>query len=108
MRDAKEAKTFKHSLAILIATTIPAMAANNVLSSHEVRFEGDTFICGKMMDSGKVRQFIHSTPVAKYLPEYEPAASDPRAKSWAITYRDICEVGHPQPNVTAHVGRKRY
>ena len=98
---------FKHSLAILIATTIPAMAANNVLSSHEVRLEGDTFICGKMMDSGKVRRFIHSTPVAKYVPEYEPAASDPLAKSWAITYRDICELGH-QPNVTANVGRKRY
>ena len=26
----------KHSLAILIATAVPAMAADNVLSSHEV------------------------------------------------------------------------
>ncbi len=99
---------FKYSLAILIATAIPAMAANNVLSSHEVRFEGDTFICGEMIDSGKVRRFIHSTPEAKYIQEYEPAASDPLAKSWAITYRDICEGSHQQPSVTARSHRKRF
>ena len=29
----------KHSLAILIATAVPAMAADNVLSSHVVSFE---------------------------------------------------------------------
>ena len=33
----------KHSLAILIATAIPAMAADNVLSSHVVSFEQEFF-----------------------------------------------------------------
>ena len=93
---------FKHSLAILIATTIPAMAANNVLSSHELRFEQETFVCGTMEDSGKVRRFIHSTPVAKYVPEFEPAAEDPLFPSWIITYRIICEGGfQPLPPALA-------
>ena len=96
----------KHSLAILIATAVPAMAADDVLSSHEVRFEQETFICGQVKGaSGKVTRFIHSTPPAKYIPEYEPSARDPLAKSWDITYRIICEGGYQQP-ITAHAGSK--
>jgi hypothetical protein len=97
----------KHSLAILIATAVPATAADNVLSSHEVRFEQEDFICGKINDSGKVRRFIHSTPPAKYIPEFEPAATDPMAKSWDITYRIICE-GAIQPPITARLNHKRF
>jgi hypothetical protein len=97
----------KHSLAILIATAVPAMAADNVLSSHEVRFEQESFICGQINDSGKVRRFIHSTPTAKYIPEFEPAATDPIAKSWDITYRIICE-GAIQPPITARLNHKRF
>ena len=93
----------KHTLAILIATAVPAMAADNVLASHEVRFDQQSFICGQIGDSGTVRRFIHSNPTAKYIPEYEPATADPLAKSWAITYRIICEGGYQQPNVVAHL-----
>ena len=98
----------KHSLAILIATAVPAMAADDVLSSHEVRFEQETFICGKIKGvSGRVVRFIHSTPTAKYIPEFEPAATDPMAKSWDITYRIICE-GAIQPPITARLNEKRF
>ena len=97
----------KHSLAILIATAVPAMAADNVLSSHVVSFEQESFICGQINNSGKVRRFIHSTPTAKYIPEFEPAATDPMAKSWDITYRIICE-GAIQPPITARLDHKRF
>jgi hypothetical protein len=97
----------KHVLAILIAATFPAMAAENVASRHEVRFEGETFDCGQIKDAGKVRRFIHSTPPAKYIPEFEPAAGDPLLNSWMITYRIICEGGYHQPNVLARLGAKR-
>ena len=97
----------KHSLAILIATAVPAMAADNVLSSHEVRFEQETFICGQINDLGTIRRFIHSTPTAKFIPEFEPAATDPMAKSWDITYRIICE-GAIQPPITARLNHKRF
>ena len=33
----------KHSLAILALTTIPAMAADNIVSTHEVRFDQVSF-----------------------------------------------------------------
>ena len=98
----------KASIAILIATTIPALAANNVVFRHEVRFQDQTFICGEINDRGKIRRFIHSIPEAKYIPEIEPRAGDPLAKSWQITYRIICEGGYRQPNLTAHLGRKRF
>ncbi len=98
----------KHSLAILIATAVPAMAADNVLSSHKVQFEHESFICGELKAaSGKVVRFIHSTPPAKYVPEFEPAATDPLAKSWDITYRIICD-GAMRPPITARLHHKRY
>ena len=98
----------KQTLAILLATTIPAMAASKILSVHEVRFEQETFICGKIKGaSGRVVRFIHSTPTAKYIPEYEPSAHDPLAKSWDITYRIICE-GAIQPPITARLSHKRF
>ena len=97
----------KHSLAILIATAVPAMAADTVLSSHVVRFEQESFICGQINHSGKVRRFIYSTPPAKYVPEFEPAATDPMAKSWDITYRIICE-GATRPPITARLNHKRF
>ena len=37
----------KHSLAILALTTIPAMAADNIVSSHEVQFDQVAFTCGR-------------------------------------------------------------
>ena len=97
----------KHSLAILMATAIPAMAADKILSSHEVRFEQESFVCGQINKSGKVRRFIHSIPTARYIPEFEPAATDPMAKSWDITYRIICE-GAIQPPITARLSHKRF
>jgi hypothetical protein len=97
----------KHSLAILIATAVPAMAADNVVSSHVVRFEQESFVCGQINKSGTVRRFIHSSPTAKYIPEFEPAATDPMAKSWDITYRIICD-GAIQPPITARLNHKRF
>ena len=97
----------KYALAILVATTIPTLAGSRILSLHEVRFEQETFICGQINDSGTVRRFIHSIPTAKYIPEFEPAATDPAAKSWDITYRIICE-GAIQPPITARQNRKRF
>ena len=101
-------KSFMSSIAMVIATTIPAVAADNIVSRHEVRFEDQTFICGKIEDRGKVRRFIHSIPQAKYIPEFEPRADDPLAESWLITYRIICEGGHQRANVTARAGHKRF
>ena len=98
----------KHSLAILIATAVPAMAADNVVASHVVQFEQETFICGQIKEtSGKVVRFIHSEPGAKYIPEFQPAADDPLAKSWDITYRIICE-GAVQPPITTRLNQKRF
>lgn len=99
---------FKSSVAFVIAMTIPAMAADNVVSKHEVRFEDQTFICGKIEDGGKVRRFIHSIPKAKYIPEFEPRKGDPLAESWLITYQIICEGGYERPNLTAHLGRRKF
>ena len=96
---------FKHSLAILALTTIPAMAADSVISSHEVRFDQVSFTCGEMNQAGKVVRFIRSDPGAKYIQEVQPAADDPLAKSWDITYRIICEGGYQQP-ITAHAASK--
>jgi hypothetical protein len=97
----------KSSLAILIATITPALAANNAWTRHEVRFEDQTFVCGSIREGGKIRRFIQSIPPAKYIPEFEPAAGDPLAPSWMITYRIICERGAEQPNLTAHLSRRR-
>lgn len=96
---------FKHSLAILALSTIPAMAADTVASSHEVRFDQVSFTCGEINQAGKVVQFIHSDPGAKYIQEFQPSADDPMAKSWDITYKIICEGGFQQP-VTAHAGSR--
>lgn len=97
----------KSSLALLIATAAPALAADHGAAKHEVRFEDQTFICGSVSEGGKIRRFIHSIPPAKYIPELEPRTSDPLAPSWRITYRIICEGGHERPNLTAHLGRRR-
>ncbi len=81
-----------HTLAILIATTtVPALAADKVIASHEVRFDHISFVCGEKNESGNVVRFIHSTPTLKYLPENELPPSDPLARSWDIAYRIICE-----------------
>ncbi len=45
------------SVAMLIATTVPALAADKVVSSHEVRFQDQAFICGEVNDRGKIRRF---------------------------------------------------
>ena len=94
---------FKQALLGLIVTTLPAVAGENVISSHEVHFDQMSFTCGKMNDSGKVVRFIRTNPGAKYIPEYELAATDPRAKSWDITYRIICEEGYKQSGVIAQL-----
>ena len=96
------------SIAILVATTIPALAADKVVSRHEVRFQDQTFICGEIKDQGKIRRYIQSIPEAKYIPEFEPRASDPLAKSWLITYRILCEGDYRRPNLTARLNRRRY
>ena len=85
---------FKHTLAILVATTAPALAADTVGSSHEVRFDRVSFVCEEKNESGKPVRFIHTTPGAQYIPEHELAADNPLAKSWDITYRIICEGGY--------------
>ena len=95
----------KHSLAILAISTIPAMAADSVVSSHDVQFDQVSFTCGEMNQGGKVVRFIHSDPGAKYIQEVQPAADDPLAKSWDITYRIICEGGYQHP-ISAHAGSK--
>jgi hypothetical protein len=99
---------FTHTLAILIATTVPALAGGKIISVHEVRFEHESFICGKVKAaSGKVVRFIHSTPPAKYISEYEPAARYPQAKSWDMIYRVICEGGYQRPNLTSRLGHHK-
>jgi hypothetical protein len=96
----------KHALAVLIATSVPALASDAVVSSHEVRFDQIAFTCGEMKSGGKIVRFIHATPSAKYIPEVRPAPGDPLAKSWDITYRIICEGGSHSHRM-AHVGRRR-
>ena len=93
--------------AVLTAAPIPAAAADTV-STHTVQFDKVSFMCGEANESGKVVRFIHATPEAKYLPEYEPDATDPLAKSWGIIYRNICERGAHQPTLAAYVSDKRY
>jgi hypothetical protein len=97
----------KHALAVLLATSAPALAADTVVSSHEVRFDQIAFTCGEMKRGGKIVRYIHASPGAKYIPEVQPAAGDPLARSWNITYRIICEGGYQQSSQTAHLGAKR-
>ena len=97
---------FKHTLAIFVATTVPALAADNIVSSHEVRFEHVSFVCEEKNELGKLVRFIHATPRARYIPEHELAADDPLAKSWDITYSIICEGGYQQ-NTLAQLGTQR-
>ena len=59
--------------------------------SRRVQFDGITFVCGTIGDGTELRRFIHSDPATKYLPESEPAESDPLRRSWLIVYRIICE-----------------
>ncbi len=96
----------KHALAIFVATTVPALAADNIVSSHEVRFEHVSFVCEEKNESGKLVRFIHATPGARYIPGHELGADDPLAKSWDITYRIICEGGYKQ-NASARLGAQR-
>ena len=95
---------FKYSLAMLAFSAIPAMATDNLVSTHKVRFDQVSFTCGEITRSGKVVRFIRSDPEAKYVPEFRPAANDPLAKSWDITYRIICEGGYRQPTITPYWG----
>ncbi len=97
----------KHAFAILVATTLPATAAGKIIAVREVRFNQEIFICGEVQASGRIVRFIHSTPPAKYIPEYEPPARDPLAKSWAITYRIICGGNAKGQKLATHVKRKR-
>jgi hypothetical protein len=96
----------KQALAVLMVAATPALAAEKAAGSHEVRFDQISFVCGEMTSGGKVVRFIHSTPDAKYIPEFQPPAGSPLAKSWDITYRIICEGGYHRPNVIASAGRK--
>jgi hypothetical protein len=47
----------KHALAIFVATTIPALAADNLVSRHEVRFDHVSFVCEKKDESGKLVRY---------------------------------------------------
>ena len=97
----------KISAAILLFAT-PALGADKVISSHEVKYQDQTFICGEVQDQGRIRRYIHSIPEAKYIPEFEPSRDDPLARSWQITYRIICEGGSRRPHLTANAGRRKY
>ncbi len=55
----REAPMLKHSLAILAITSIPAMAADGVVSSHDVRFDQVSFTCGEM-NQGRQGRALHS------------------------------------------------
>ncbi len=94
---------FRHTLAIVAAaaTTVPALAAHNVVASHEVRFDQVSFVCGEKNNSGKVIRYMRSIPGAKFIPENELPPSDPLAKSWDITYRIICESAQTQTELLA-------
>ena len=48
----------KASIAILIAATTPALAANTVVFRHEVKFQDQTFICGEIKSRGKFRDLF--------------------------------------------------
>ena len=48
-----------------------------------------------------MRRFMHSTPTAKYVPEFEPLPEDPGARSWLIVYGILCEGGTQRTNVSA-------
>jgi len=93
----------KQTLAALIVTAAPALAADNVVTSHEVRFDRLSFVCEEKNESGKLVRFIHATPGAQYIPEHELAADDPLAKSWDITYRIICEGGYQKTGTLANL-----
>ena len=97
----------KQTLAVLVVTTVPALAADTVVSSHEVRFDRVSFVCEEKNEFGKLVRFIHTTPGARYIPEHELAADDPLAKSWDISYRIICEGGYRQTGNFADV-RNQY
>jgi hypothetical protein len=93
-------------LAALAVTAAPALAGE-IVSSHDVRLDRVSFVCGEMNEGGKLVRFMRSTPGAKYLPEYEPAAGDPLARSWDIAYRLICEGSSRDPVTFAKMKTQR-
>ncbi len=75
----------KHSLAIVIVTAVPAMAANNMLSNHKVQFEHKSFVCG-----GDKSCFGESRP----LHSFDPAGKiHPRVRA-RCERPDGQELGH--------------
>ncbi len=59
----------KHSLAILIATAVPAMAADAVLSSHKVQFEHEIlYLRGDKSGFGESRPLHSFDPDGKIHP----------------------------------------
>ncbi len=79
----------KLALAFLIVAT--PVAARDVTVSYEVRFRDATFTCGETTESMKTRHFMSASPSAWRLPVEEPLPDDPKARSWNIVYRIICE-----------------
>jgi hypothetical protein len=79
----------KLALALLIAAS-PAVAETAGDSIYQVRFQGVTFTCGTVENSGGLQRLLHADHKLN-LPVYEPKPSDARADSWAIVYRIVCE-----------------
>ena len=68
----------KHSLAILIATAVPAMAADNILSSHKVQFEHESlYLRGDKSGFGEGRPFHSFDPAGKIHPGVRASCDRP-------------------------------
>ncbi|HWJ18193.1 MAG TPA: hypothetical protein VNR65_05630 [Geobacterales bacterium] len=103
-----------------MAATIPAFAADTVVSSHEqaqqlrsgerhqvYAYEKQTFICGETTDKEGKRRSLVGEPYEPRLPMWEPKKDDPIWTTWDITFKIICKNFDQQPNIDTASGDQR-
>jgi hypothetical protein len=107
----------KQTLAILVASTVPALAADTVVGQAQplrsgerqqvYAYEKQTFICGQTTDKEGKRRSLVGEPYEPRLPMWEPKKDDPLWTTWDITFKIVCKNFDQQPNTNTASGDQR-
>jgi len=95
----------KHTLAILVATTIPALAADtaqqprNSERHQTYAYDKETFICGETSETEGKRRSLVGEPYEPRLPMWEPKKDDPLWQTWDIVFKIVCKNFDQQRNI---------
>jgi len=115
---------FKPTLAIPVATAVPAVAAvlaflfvgSSAGQAQQLRsgerhqvyaYEKQTFICGETTDKEGKRRSLVGEPYEPRLPMMEPQKDDPLWKSWDIIFKVVCKDFDQQPNTNTALNNER-